>query len=97
MLAVQFAKMHQEKGRSVLLTAQQEEWLTIQRMIADTNLKVGNAPAAAMPLSCVSDSLTMALLRRVLKWASTCMHIADSAVIFHGRRCSTDRCSIRPE
>lgn len=37
----QFAKMHQEKGRSVLLTAQQEEWLTIERMIADTNLEVG--------------------------------------------------------
>jgi hypothetical protein len=36
----QFAKLHQEKGRSVLLTVQQEEWLTIQRMIADTNLQV---------------------------------------------------------
>eukprot|EP00882_Tetradesmus_deserticola_P033810 GHRQ01038657.1.p1 GENE.GHRQ01038657.1~~GHRQ01038657.1.p1 ORF type:complete len:184 (+),score=57.40 GHRQ01038657.1:62-613(+) len=36
----QFAKMHQEKGRNVLLTAQQEEWLTIQRMISDTNLRV---------------------------------------------------------
>lgn len=41
MAAVQFAKMQEEKGRSVLLTAQQEEWLTIQRMVADTNLKVG--------------------------------------------------------
>jgi hypothetical protein len=40
MTHMQFAKMHQEKGRSVLLTAQQEEWLTIQRMIADTNLQV---------------------------------------------------------
>ncbi|KAF6257951.1 Ion transport protein-domain-containing protein [Scenedesmus sp. NREL 46B-D3] len=35
----QFAKMHQEKGRRVLLTAQQEEWLTIQRMIAETHLR----------------------------------------------------------
>jgi hypothetical protein len=47
MHAAQFAKMHQEKGRSVLLTAQQEEWLTIQRMIADTNLQVGHDATAA--------------------------------------------------
>eukprot|EP00882_Tetradesmus_deserticola_P012558 GHRQ01013311.1.p2 GENE.GHRQ01013311.1~~GHRQ01013311.1.p2 ORF type:complete len:204 (+),score=77.59 GHRQ01013311.1:709-1320(+) len=40
----QFAKMHQEKGRNVLLTAQQEEWLTIQRMISDTNLRPRPVP-----------------------------------------------------
>lgn len=38
--------MHQQQGRSALLTLGQEEWLKIQRMSADATLKVCVAGAA---------------------------------------------------
>jgi hypothetical protein len=32
--------MHQQQGKSALLTPQQEGWLKIERMMADINLQV---------------------------------------------------------
>jgi hypothetical protein len=41
LLCVQFAEMHRKQGGTgLLLTTAQEEWLTIQRMLADVTLKV---------------------------------------------------------
>jgi len=42
-LPVQFSEMHEQSGRSILLTAQQEQWMTIQRMIASTGKHQGGA------------------------------------------------------
>lgn len=43
-MSLQFAEMHEQQGRSILLTPQQEQWLTIQRMIAATDLKQRHQP-----------------------------------------------------
>jgi hypothetical protein len=37
---LQFSEMHQQQGKSALLTPQQEGWLKIERMMADINLEV---------------------------------------------------------
>jgi hypothetical protein len=73
MHAVQFAKMHQEKGRSVLLTVQQEEWLTIQRMIADTNLQVGQDAVSSSSYATVMKQLVHYYVAPAHDQHSTCV------------------------
>jgi len=34
--------MHQQQGKSALLTPQQEDWLRIERMMADIDLQVSS-------------------------------------------------------
>lgn len=37
---MQFSEMHEQQGKSALLTQQQEGWLRIERMMADIDLQV---------------------------------------------------------
>lgn len=39
---LQFSEMHQQQGKSALLTPQQEDWLRIERMMADIDLQVSS-------------------------------------------------------
>jgi hypothetical protein len=54
---LQFSEMHQQQGKSALLTPQQEGWLKIERMMADINLQVRLTRAhAAYPYAISCDT-----------------------------------------
>lgn len=54
----QFSELHQQQGRSALLTPQQEQWLTIQRLLGGAALTAKPPPPEARARRAVYDLVT---------------------------------------